>query len=593
VTGSQLNRRAVRAGLIGGAALVYVALTGMIEKFDTRNLIGGFLTLGNLLVALPPLLTGYLATRPRVVGGERQAVVPRAAVTAGLLSGATVGAVTAAGVALVELLPEGAVRRIFIQVSPELLSILTFGRGVPLGLLLLVVYGAVLGLLGAGFRLLPARIARPVGVGLATTLTFALLQRIFPPLLFELGLDTRWLYSPVLLGLTVPGALVVFAVSAGLTVLWRARSAAVRERMDRLPPERRRVVNATLMLVMVAVLVLLPQLLGSTLSQVLGQVGVFLLMGLGLNIVVGYAGLLDLGYVAFFATGAYLTALFTGANRVTSIGDLVAPAFVLHLNFYLAVPLVIAVTALVGVLIGAPVLRLRGDYLAIVTLGFGEIARVLVQSSWLQDFTGGPQGLRDVTDAAIGGVGFRDPQPFFYLVLAFCALAIFVSMRLASSRVGRAWSAMREDELAAEAMGVSTIKYKLLAFAMGAAVGCLSGAMFAVQIGSIASGSFTILVSITVLAIVILGGMGSIPGVIVGTLLLIGLPGLLDEFEEYRLLIYGAALIMIMVLRPQGLIPNVRRMRELEGEEAAQDEWLKREEAEAAPTVTVAGGGAS
>jgi len=168
-----------------------------------------------------------------------------------------------------------------------------------------------------------------------------------------------------------------------------------------------------------------------------------------------------------------------------------------------------------------------------------------------------------------------------------------VSQRLAGSRVGRAWSAMREDELAAEAMGVSTIKYKLLAFAMGAAVGCLSGTLFAVQIGSIASGSFTILVSITVLAIVILGGMGSIPGVIVGTLLLIGLPGLLDEFEEYRLLIYGAALIMIMVLRPQGLVPNVRRMRELEGEEAAQDEWLKQEEAEAAPAVTVAGGGAS
>ena len=593
MAGSQLNRQAVTAGLIGAAALVYIALTGMIEKFDTRNLIGGFLTLGNLLMALPPLLTGYLAVRPRLVGGRREVAAPRASLTAGLLAGAIVGGVTAAGVALVELLPEGAVRRIFIQVSPALLDILTFGRGVPAGLVLLVAYGAVLGLLGAGFRLLPTRIAQPVGIGLAVTLTFALLQRIFPPLLFELGLDTRWLYSPVLLGLTVPGALVVFAVSAGLTVLWRTRSAVVRERIDRLPPERRRVVNATLILVLVAALVLLPQLLGSTLSQVLGSVGVFLLMGLGLNIVVGYAGLLDLGYVAFFATGAYLTALFTGANRVTSIGDLVAPAFVLHLNFYLAMPLVIAVTAMVGVMIGAPVLRLRGDYLAIVTLGFGEIARVLVQSSWLQDFTGGPQGLRDVTDAAIGGFGFRDPQPFFYLVLVFCALAIFVSLRLAGSRVGRAWSAMREDELAAEAMGVSTTKYKLLAFAMGAAVGCLSGALFAVQIGSIASGSFTILVSITVLAIVILGGMGSIPGVIVGTLLLIGLPGLLDEFEEYRLLIYGAALIMIMVLRPQGLIPNVRRMRELEGEEAAQDEWLKQEEAEAAPAVTVAGGGAS
>jgi branched-chain amino acid transport system permease protein len=588
VTGSGLTSRAVRAGLIGGVALVYLALIGMIEKFDSRNLIGDFLTLGNLLMALPPLLTGYLATRPRLVGGQRETVGPRPALTAGLVSGAVVGGLTAAGVALVEILPEGAVRRIFIQVSPELLSILTFGRGVPLGLVLLVVYGAVLGLLGAGFRLLPDRYRRPLGVGLATTLTFALLQRIFPPLLFELGLDTRWLYSPTLLGLTVPGALVVFAVSAGLAALWSARGPVVRERVRQLPPERRKLLNGTSLLVLAVVLAVLPALIGSTLSQVLGTVGVYLLMGLGLNIVVGYAGLLDLGYVAFFATGAYMTALFTGANRVTSIGDLIAPAFALHLNFYLAVPFVIIVTAVVGLLIGAPVLRLRGDYLAIVTLGFGEIAKVAVQSSWLQEFTGGPQGLRDVTDAGIGGIGFRDPQPFFYLVLVFCALAVFVSQRLAGSRVGRAWNAMREDEMAAEAMGVSTIKFKLLAFAMGAAVGCLSGTLFAVQIGSITPESFTIIVSITALAVVILGGMGSIPGVIVGSLLLIGLPGLLDEFEEYRLLVYGAALILVMVLRPQGLVPNVRRSRELQEEEAAQDQWLKTEEA---PAVTVGGGG--
>jgi len=591
VTGSELKARAVRAGLVGAAALVYLALAGMIEKFEERNLIGSFLTLGNLLMALPPLLTGYLATRPRLVGGRVEAAAPRAVATAGLTSGAIVGGITAAGVALVEVLPEGAVRRIFIQVSPELLSTLTFGQGVPVGLALLVIFDAALGGLGAGFRLLPQRVGRPIAVGLAVTLTFALLQRIFPPLLFELGLDTRWLYSPTLLGLTVPGALVVFAVSAGLTVLWSARGPAVRERVEQLPPDRRRLLNGTSLLLLAVALVLLPQLIGSTLSQVLGTVGIYLLMGLGLNIVVGYAGLLDLGYVAFFATGAYLTALFTAANRVTSIGDLVAPQFVLNLNFYLAVPLVIVVTAFVGVLIGAPVLRLRGDYLAIVTLGFGEIARVLVQSSWLQDYTGGPQGLRDVTDAAIAGVGFRDPQPFFYLVLVFCALAVFVSQRLAGSRVGRAWNAMREDELAAEAMGVSTIKFKLLAFAMGAAVGCLSGMLFAVQIGSIAPASFTILVSITVLAVVILGGMGSIPGVVVGTLLLIGLPGLLDEFEEYRLLVYGAALVMVMVMRPQGLVPNVRRMRELQEDEAAQDQWLKKEEE--APAVTVGGGGAS
>jgi branched-chain amino acid transport system permease protein len=591
VTGSGLTSRAVRAGLIGGVALVYLALIGMIQKFDSRNLIGDFLTLGNLLMALPPLLTGFLAIRPRLVGGQRETVGRRPALTAGLVSGAVVGGVTAAGVALVEILPEGAVRRIFIQVSPELLSILTFGRGVPLGLVLLVVYGAVLGLLGAGFRLLPDRYRRPLGVGLATTLTFALLQRIFPPLLFELGLDTRWLYSPTLLGLTVPGALVVFAVSAGLAALWGARGPVVRQRVRQLPPQRRKLLNRTSLIVLAVVLAVLPALIGSTLSQVLGTVGIYLLMGLGLNIVVGYAGLLDLGYVAFFATGAYMTALFTGANRVTSIGDLVAPAFALHLNFYLAVPFVIIVTAFVGLLIGAPVLRLRGDYLAIVTLGFGEIAKVAVQSSWLQEFTGGPQGLRDVTDAAIGGIGFRDPQPFFYLVLVFCALAIFVSQRLAGSRVGRAWNAMREDEMAAEAMGVSTIRFKLLAFAMGAAVGSLSGTLFAVQIGSITPESFTIIVSITALAVVILGGMGSIPGVVVGSMLLIGLPGLLDEFEEYRLLVYGAALILVMVLRPQGLVPNVRRSRELQEDEAAQDQWLKQEEE--APPVTVGGGGGS
>jgi branched-chain amino acid transport system permease protein len=591
VTGSELNGRAARIGLVGGAAAIYLALAGMIEKFDTRNLIGSVLTLGTLLLMLPPLLAGYFATRPRVVAGRSEQPAPGPGLVAGLVSGAVTGGLVAAGVAVVKAFPEGAVRRIFISVSPELLSILTFDQSLPVAVALLLVAGAVLGALGAGYRLLPRPYRVPLGVGLAVTITFALLQRIIPPLLFELGLDTRWLYSPTLLGLTLPGALVVFAVSAGLATLWSARGPAVRQRVQELPPSGRRLFNATSLMLLAVVLAVLPLLIGSTLSQVLGQVGVFLLMGLGLNIVVGYAGLLDLGYVAFFATGAYVTALFTGANLVTSIGDLVPPAFVLHLDFYLAVPLVILVAMLIGVLIGAPVLRLRGDYLAIVTLGFGEIARVILQSSWLQRYTGGPQGLRDVTDAAIGGIGFRDPQPFYYLVLVFCALAIFVSYRLADSRVGRAWNAMREDELAAEAMGVSTIKYKLLAFAMGAAVGCLSGTLFGVQIGSLAPASFTIIVSITVLAVVILGGMGSIPGVVVGTLLLIGLPGLLDEFEEYRLLIYGAALIMVMILRPQGLVPNVRRSRELKEEEAAQDQWLK--EKEEAPAVTVGGGGAS
>src|SRR5205807_3399404 len=273
-----------------------------------------------------------------------------------------------------------------------------------------------------------------------------------------------------------------------------------------------------------------------------------------------------LGYVAVFAVGAYSLALLTGSHVVTSLGATVNPRFAAHFNFYEAIPFVVLIAALVGLLIGGPVLRLRGDYLAIVTLGFGEIARVLIQSDWLKPLLGGAQGLRDVTDAGLGGVSFRNPQPFYYLVLAFCLLAIFISWRLANSRIGRAWNAMREDEQVAEAMGVSTVKYKLLAFACGAGVGSFSGALYAVKIGSLAPTSFTILVSITVLALIILGGMGSIPGVLLGALVLIGLPGFLTEFAEYQLLLYGAALVAIMVLRPQGLIPNVRRMRELQEE---------------------------
>jgi branched-chain amino acid transport system permease protein len=589
VTGSKLVRRAVRAGLIGGVAVIYLALVGMVEKFEVRHLVGDSLNLGKLMLALPPLLAGYLATRPRVQGGQLVRPARGPAVTAGLISGTLAGGLAALAVAFVHLFPDGAVRNIFIAVSPDLLSLMTFGQSLLVGALLLVVGGAVLGTLGGAYQALPERVRRPLSIGLATTFLFALLQRIIPPLLFYLNLDSTWLYSTSFGGLTPIGAVVVFVVATALPALWATRSQMVRQRIAALPPARQRVLNVSRLLLIAVVLALLPRLIGSTLSQVLGQIGIYLLMGLGLNIVVGYAGLLDLGYVAFFAAGAYLTALFTGAHLVTSLGAVASPALVLHLNFYAAVPLVILFAAFIGLLIGAPVLRLRGDYLAIVTLGFGEIARVLVASSWLQKFTGGPQGLRDITDAHIGAVHFRDPQPFYYLVLAFCILAIFVSVRLADSRVGRAWSAMREDELAAEAMGISTVRYKLLAFAMGAAIGCLSGTLFAVQIGSLTPDSFTILVSITALAVVVLGGMGSIRGVIVGTMLLIGLPGLLDEFEEYRLLVYGAALITVMILRPQGLIPNVRRMRELQEEEVAQDQWLKEE----APAATAAGGGSA
>ena len=325
---------------------------------------------------------------------------------------------------------------------------------------------------------------------------------------------------------------------------------------------------------------LLPLITGQFISQVLVLVGLYLLLGLGLNIVVGYAGLLDLGYVAFFAVGAYLMAILTSPD-----GPLNAPLVQIAGEagaFWLALPFVMLGAAATGLLIGAPVLRLRGDYLAIVTLGFGEIARILFLSDALEPWLGGVQGIIGIpsplpnrVELALGPLDlvWRGPMVLYYVILLFCLFAAFVAYRLAGSRVGRAWNAMREDEEVAEITGISTINYKLLAFAMGAGLGCLSGALFAVQLGSVFPGSFNILVSITVLAIIILGGMGSIPGVVVGALVLIGLPELLREFAEYRLLVYGAVLVGMMLLRPEGLIPNIGRRRELHESEDEDEQY--------------------
>jgi len=227
-------------------------------------------------------------------------------------------------------------------------------------------------------------------------------------------------------------------------------------------------------------------------------------------------------------------------------------------------------------MIGAPVLRLRGDYLAIVTLGFGEIARVFFQSIWLQDYLGGAQGILRIASPPPETLELRRPQNLYYIILAFCLIAAFVAWRLKDSRVGRAWAAMREDEAVAEAMGVSVINYKLLAFAIGAGVGCLGGAFFAIQVGSVFPNSMSLLVSINALSVIVLGGMGSIPGVVLGAFGLVGLPELLREFEEFRLLIYGGVLVALMILKPEGLLPEVRRKQELHEREMEEQQFEDR-----------------
>jgi branched-chain amino acid transport system permease protein len=566
-------RASVKAGLIGGAVVVYLALVGMFEKFSDLSVVGTVLSLSRFMLLLPPFLAAYVVLRPRVTAGTIREAEPATAVRLGAVAGLTSGIVAAAGVGLTAVLTVERVRNVFVSVDPPLIQFLTFGRGTVAGMMVVAVGGAALGALGGVARTVRPRIRRPIAVAVAVTLVIALFERIIQPILYQLGLSTDWLYSPITLGPTYLGGALAFVVSAAAAVAWTRRRALLGDRAQALP-QARRGAWAFIGIPVILALIGLPYLAGPSVSQILGAVGVFLLLGLGLNIVVGYAGLLDLGYVAFFAVGAYSTAILTGAKRITPFG-LHAPTFSLHLNFYVALGLVVLTAAFVGLLIGAPVLRLRGDYLAIVTLGFGEIATVLVTSNWLSPVVGGAEGMRDITAAPVLGFGFRDPQHFYYLVLVVCLIAAFVSWRLANSRIGRAWSAMREDEQVAEVMGINTVRYKLLAFATGGAIGALGGALFAVQIGSLTPESFDIPVSLTALAIIILGGMGSVPGVIVGALVLVGLPQLLSEFEEYKLLIYGAVLVGIMILRPEGLIPNLRRTQELHEEERAQDEWAK------------------
>ena len=272
---------------------------------------------------------------------------------------------------------------------------------------------------------------------------------------------------------------------------------------------------------------------------------IYVITGLGLNIVVGLAGLLDLGYVAFYAVGAYSYALLN---------------YHFGLNFWMVLPIGAGLGLIFGILLGFPVLRLRGDYLAIVTLGFGEIIR-LVLENWNQ-FSFGPSGIANIPRPGFFGLDMSLQQAtvYLYFVMIFLALAtIFVVRRLQDSRIGRAWIALREDEVACQAMGIDKTRTKLSAFAMGATWAGMAGVVFAAKTTFINPASFTLWESIIILCVVVLGGMGSVMGVIFGALILILLPEYLRAFSEYRLLIFGAVLVVMMVFRPGGIVSQARR----------------------------------
>jgi branched-chain amino acid transport system permease protein len=286
--------------------------------------------------------------------------------------------------------------------------------------------------------------------------------------------------------------------------------------------------------------------------RVIGFTGLYIILGLGLNVVVGFAGLLDLGYVAFFAIGAY------------TYGLLASGQFGIHLSFWLVLPLAALLAMIAGVLLGIPVLRMRGDYLAIVTLGFGEIIRILINN--LRDLTNGSQGIVGIDNPFFFGLELKSGTHFYYMIFIFLPIVIFVVNRLYHSRLGRSWIALREDEDVAEMMGINTTAAKLFAFGTGAFIGGLGGAIFAAWQSSIFPGNFNLMVSINVICLIIIGGIGSIPGVIIGSIALITLPDILRQFSDYRMLLFGFLLIVMMIARPEGFIPSRRRKLELHEE---------------------------
>jgi len=326
----------------------------------------------------------------------------------------------------------------------------------------------------------------------------------------------------------------------------------------------------------VLVLAVLPLVTGATLGtswvRILDFALLYIMLALGLNIVVGYAGLLDLGYIAFYAVGAYTWAL------------LASPHFGLHLPFWVILPIGAALACLFGVLLGAPTLRLRGDYLAIVTLGFGEIVRLFLNNlDRPLNITNGPQGVDRIDPVSFGAFALDESltlgsltlsgaQLHYYLFLALAALVMLVSVRLEDSRIGRAWMAVREDEVAAKAMGINTRNVKLLAFAMGATFGGIADGLFAGFQGFVSPESFVLMESVMVLCMVVLGGMGNILGVVVGAVLLTLTPEFLRDVinplqravfgeiridpENLRMLLFGLALILMMLFRPQGILPR-------------------------------------
>ena len=538
-------KRTITTSLLFGGIAVYLAAVGILAMFDERWILADRLTLGQIVLVLIALCAGLYVTHKTTMRSV-PAIVARAfavgALTGGLLS------------LLVVVMSLFKLRFIFIALKPALFEMLTFGYGATAGVAMLIAGGALFSVLGGLLYIVPRAVRRPLVIGFMTAGFIGLFQDLIQLMLqYEGTVEAirATIFTWDALKLEAAVAIVV-VVAAGVALWMRIRDRIV-GRFERLPSAQRAGIRMTGITLGALVLLLFPLVAGNFIGQVLMFVGLYVLMGMGLNLEVGLAGLLDLGFVAFFAVGAYTTALLTADS----------PHALAQLSYWQALPIVVLLSLVVGVVFGVPVLKIRGDYLAVATLGLGEIVRVLVLSDMAAPLFAGAQGVLNIPRPSIGAFELGDPVRLFYLTLVCAAVAGYFAWRLENSRLGRAWTAIRDDEDVAQALGINLINVKLLAYGLGAVFAGVAGSIFAVMLTSIFPHSFQLLISINVLALIIVGGMGSLPGVVVGAAALIGLPELLREFGEYRFLFYGVVIVTMMRIKPAGLWPSAARRREM------------------------------
>ncbi len=536
------RRQAIRYGLLAGLISSFISAIGMVALFHKREMVAGALSMGQFFLFLPLVILAYLTAK------ESNA---KDAYLNGLITGVT----AALPLLVLSLLGYYFNLRQFMPNVSEVLikDILNFGQPFTVGAPIMLVVSGLLGLVAAAIHTIREDYRQALLQGLfwtATTATFSEIINDRIRAFFGRNVASLFFTSKALE--PVMAVLLLVAIS-GYAYL-RARQKENQPEKGELSPRQQLIKKGAFALF----LLFLPYLLGTYLSEVTTNIGLYIIMGLGLNIVVGFAGLLDLGYVAFFAIGAYTMGILTSTTQ-----GLAPDTF----NFWTALPISVLAATIAGLILGTPVLRLRGDYLAIVTLGFGEIIRVLANSDLLKPYMGGAQGILNIPRPSFFGITMTKPEQIYYIVIAGIFLAWFISARLQDSRLGRQWMAMREDEDVAEAMGINLINTKLLAFAIGAGLSGMAGAIFSAKLTSIFPHSFNLLISINILSLIIIGGMGSMPGVIVGAIALVGLPELLREFAEFRMLMYGALLIVMMLVKPEGLLPSTATLREFAGDD--------------------------